>query len=359
MTRYYDDMSPISSKVPMGKRFNAEDNRNRWGIYRGQVLRVVYPEDQNNTNKERIEYVVRVNNQDYPNAIDLRTLGGIFNYQEHIHKQADASFVKKKDGTVEYSNLDGEYVLVMFINGNQDLPIIIGAHQHSRNPKYHKKSKSDDVYSIHEFNGIEFEIDKDSNYTIRHRGRKKIVDKIDNPEILNEEAVGTFIKLYGNGDFEIDSYGNGGVRDLRTKFTKADRKWELYAQENKVIFDVNGTYFEDKFSNEIRMYTDGIFIQDKFNNEVFLFADGIRITDKNANESLMDSAGVKIEVKGKTELNCTGAVDINAASVVTIDGSQTEIQGSSEKIVSTGSIDPFISTNHIQGYSKALVGGGT
>lgn len=340
--RYREDGSPIPSGMPVQKQSNFEDNRNRFGVFKGQVIRTIYPEDPDNTNRQRVEYVVRVGNQNYSHAIDIRGHGGIYNYEEHIHKGVDASLVKKKDRTVEDQNLDGEFVLIMFLNGNSDLPIIIGAYQHNRNSAYKKRKRSDGVYSVNEFNGIEFEVDKDSNYTIKHVGRKSLVDKVSNPKILNPAAVNTFIRLYGNGDFEIDIYGNGGTSDLRTKMTKASKKWELYAQENKVIFDSNGIYLEDKNSNEALMNSAGILIQDKNNNEV-----------------LMNSSGMKIEVKGNAIVNCTGNVDINAASKVTVDGSVTELQGSSERVVSTGSIDPFISTTHIEGYSLVKVGGGT
>ena len=79
--------------------------------------------------------------------------------------------------------------------------------------------------------------------------------------------------------------------------------------------------------------------------------------DKNINVG----GAYTINVTGKVTLNAQDEVDINAAKKITIDSTaeNTEVQGNQFKSVSTGSIDPFLSTQHIEGYNRVRHGGGT
>ena len=88
--RYKRDGSPISSAVPVSPKKD-NPNRNMFGIYRGIIIRVVYPDDPKNTAGDRMQYVVKVKGQEYPNAINLRESGGIYNYEERVRKGVEKS----------------------------------------------------------------------------------------------------------------------------------------------------------------------------------------------------------------------------------------------------------------------------
>jgi len=195
--KYTKDGGVIPSSVPVGQRGGGHFKM--FGIYRGTVIRTLFPDDPENRSGERMEYVVKVLGQSYPNASTLRQGGGVHNYNERVFKHTEKAFAGKIDPRSALNeNLDGEAVYVMFVDGHGDCPVIVGAQQH---PKQEKKfSKSDGLCDVMEFNGIEISIDKDSNYTIKSVGRKSPDGAIENPD-----AVGTVFSLKDDGSVEFKS----------------------------------------------------------------------------------------------------------------------------------------------------------
>jgi len=197
------DGSPVPSGVPLVKRRGAAAHFNNFKLYKGMIVSVIYPENINNSNGGRVEYEVKIKGQLYPNAVDIRDCGSKFNFSERIRTPRNHSYRGPLDHSNYDENVNGEPVYCLMFEGSEDVPIIIGSAIHPEHANYKKFSAEDGVYDYKEFNGIEFLIDKDSNYTITHRGRKKPDGTIENPD-----AVDTQIKLYGNGDFEITTHGN-------------------------------------------------------------------------------------------------------------------------------------------------------
>ena len=203
--RYKSDGSIIPSKIHLGS--SGEGARELFGVYRGVVLKTVYPDDPKNTTKERVEYVVKVNGQEYPNAINMRDQGGIYNYHEKIRKGSEKALKGEFGKGTFDAELDGEHVYVMFIAGHSSIPLIIGAAEHARQAKYKKHKKADGVFDEREFNGVQFQVDKDSNYTIKQVGRK---DK--DGAVKNTKAKDAFIRLGGiEGDVILKSAKNALV----------------------------------------------------------------------------------------------------------------------------------------------------
>jgi hypothetical protein len=221
--RILEDGSVLSSAVPVATKKNSS-HRNLFGIYRGVIIRAVYPDDPNNTTKERMEYVVKVRGQTYPNAINVREAGGIYNYRERIRKGIE----KSSSGVVSKGTfdelLDGEHVYVAFLEGHGNSPLIIGASEHKQHPKYKKPTSADGLFDVYEFNGVEVKIDKDGNYTITNLGQK---DK--DGKIINPDAVGTFFKIGSAGDIEL----NNGA--------------------SKITITPDGIVVQDEFGNKIEL----------------------------------------------------------------------------------------------------------
>ena len=324
-----DDGGVIGSGVPVGQYTGPRDHYTKYGLYQGQIIRRICAEEPESVFKEGQEYVVRINGQDFYGVRDLRRGGGVFNYHERIFTPSDKTYGAKSNHAEYVNNLSGEIVWVLFANGNADKPLIIGSTQHPRNPIVHKACKADGIFEIYEFNGIEFKIDKDSNYTITQLGRKDIQSEPGKPIILNPEATGSFTKFHGNGDFEINVDGE----ELRAKFIKAEHKFELYAQDNKMIFDLDGILIEDKFSNEIRMTELGIKVED-FNNNIMTMNDlGINMTDIQSNFMVMNPDGVAISTPGGTKVNLLEADDL--INIETAAGVKVDIDGPNSLITLT------------------------
>jgi len=196
--RYTRDGGVIPSSVPVGRK-RSDSHSRMFGIYRGSVIRTLYPDDPANRSGERVEYVVKCLGQEYRNAVNLKEGGGVYNFNERIRKQTEKAFAGRIDPqSSRNEDLDGEAVFVMFVDGHGDYPVIVGAQQHPRQAT--KASKANGLCDVMEFNGIEVKIDKDSNYTITSVGRKSPDGAVENPA-----AVGTMIKIADNGDVEVVS----------------------------------------------------------------------------------------------------------------------------------------------------------
>jgi hypothetical protein len=315
--KYTPDGGVIPSGIPIGDR-GSREHRSMFGLYRGVVLNVLYPEDPQNSSGDRIEYVVRVRGQIYPNAINATDAGGIYNYREKVRKSAEKSFSGKLESGTYDENIDGEHVYVMFLEGHGNVPIIVGASEHPKKATYKKKKRADGRFDVNEFNGIEFLIDKDSNYTIKHVGRKDPSGKI-----LNQAAVDSQIKMSKEGDIEFNTHGTSGTADLRIKLTKASKKIEIYAQDNKIVIDAAGFQLTDKNNNKVTTSSTGMVLEDLNGNKTTKDAAGILFEDANGNKVTMSAAGIEMEDSNGNKITMAASgININSsANLVKIDGS--------------------------------------
>jgi hypothetical protein len=211
---YSEDGGVIPAGIEQEEYYGDEHN-SMFGIYKGVIRSVIYSDNPESHSKDRLEYTVRVDGQDYQNAIDMRTSGGQFNYVEKVLHPITANVEDGKisEGTYE-EKTNGETVWVMFIRGMSDFPLIVGSQQSPLNRKYQQSKAKDGIYDVKELNGMEFKVDKDGNYCVTQVGLKTPDGKI-----TNEDGVGSAIKFYPNGNYEIN------ISDtVSLKFNKQDKK---------------------------------------------------------------------------------------------------------------------------------------
>lgn len=198
----------IPSHVPKQRRIPM------YGIHQAQVVEIIYPDDKKNSNKERLEYKVNINGQDFNNVIDARQSGGIFDYTETVRKPVERQGSKPPENANEYDEkLDGETVLCAFFGGHSDLPVIIGSLPHPLHASYKKATKADGRTHTFEYNGVEFKIDDDGTIHFEIVGKKDHVNSTpDSPVILNTAAVGAKISISGlTGDILIQDPNRNGI----------------------------------------------------------------------------------------------------------------------------------------------------
>jgi hypothetical protein len=241
------DGAVIPAGTPARPQKKKGGHYQKFAFKKGIIVDVVFPDDKRNSSGDRVEYVVNIEGQDYPNAVAINRAGAINNYGNKILKKFEKSNDGKRNSATFDENTDAEIVYCLFLNGNGDIPIIIGSAEHPRVAK--RLSKDDELIDVFEFNGVEFKTDKDSNYTITQVGRKDLDGKI-----INSGAVGTKIKIFGNGDIQ------------------------LFAKDNQID----------------------------------MFDDGITIADKNSNNIIMKDGGVDINVEGSVNVN---AENINVSAL--------------------------------------------
>lgn len=338
MTMYKQDGGVISSSVPRSKVVEREHNK-MFGIYRGQVVRAIFPDEPENTNKKRIEYVVRVGGQDYPNAVSIKSLGGIFQQSETIHKGIEKSISGQVNTGQFPENLDGEMVYVMFIEGHGNVPLIVGCAEHPRADKAFKKE--DGIFDRTEFNGVEFLVDKESNYIIKQTGRKDPEKKI-----LNEAGVGAFIKMSGNGDVEVNTHGTDGSADLRMKLTKETKKMEFYAQENKVVYDDQGVSIIDKNNNEFKFTSGGVEMK---------AVDAFKVAATGNSEIKADGTA-KFEGTGGTDVGSSASATNVNGTTVALAGGGAPVAKLGSKCIGTGNAGAPVVSTIIEGSTKVTTG---
>ena len=201
-----NDGGVVSSKMPMSEKKQAAQY-SRFGLYRGVVQGIIYTDDPGNNHGEQIRYKIRVRGQVYINAIDGRARGGIYDYDEYVFKPTEVVQQNVSLDDHAYDSLtDGEHVLVGFIEGNAEVPVIICALPHPSGGVYKSNpTRADGRYKRSEFNGVEIETDKTGGYKVKIVGKK---DK--KGVVLNSGAVGAEISINGEtGDAEVrDSHGN-------------------------------------------------------------------------------------------------------------------------------------------------------
>lgn len=356
MAQYTADGGVIPSGMPTSQR-SPNDHYRLFGIYRGMVVQVIYPDDKRNISKERIEYTVRVRGQDYPNTVDISGAGGIFNYKTRVRKDITES----KDDNIAIKTprekMNGEAVFVMFIEGHGDIPVIIGSDQHPRHGEYKKYKKEDGLFEVEEFNGIEVSVDKDSAYTIKNVGRKN-----DKGKILNQEGVGSQIKMSGNGDIDINTHGTTTTSDLRVKFTKADKKMEFYAQENKVIYDSNGVSIVDKNNNEFKFTSGGMNM--KSIDKMTLQATGDATLKSDAKVTVQGASGVDVKSDASVKVSGTGGTEVGSGSSATqVQGQTVALAGGGlgvarlgDQVMGIGNLGAPVISTIIQGSPKVTSG---
>lgn len=334
MAQYTMDGGVIPSGMPTSQR-DRKDHYRLFGVYKGMIVQIIYPEETTNFSKDRIEYVVRIKGQDYPNAIDATSMGGIFNYKTRSRKDITESLDNKIATETPREKMNGEAVFVMFIEGHGDLPIIIASDQHPRHGEYKKVKKDEGLFEIEEFNGIEFSINKDSNYIIKNVGRKD-----DKAKVLNQAGVGSQIKFMGNGDIELNAHGTEGSADLRAKFTKADKKMEFYAQENKVVYDAAGVSIIDKNNNEFKFTSAGLNM--KSVSKTTLESVGDTEVKSDAKAKFKGATGTEIGVlTSQTDVNGTKIILKSNGDVEVIAAANITLNGMTGKVLTTES-DPVV-----------------
>lgn len=232
----------------------------KFGVFRGHVKDVVYPDDKDRNLSGGLEYIVTVLGQDYYGVRDITLGGGIFNGGVRVRAVDEAPKpLGVRPGGYEQER-DGEFVWVLFIGGNTDFPMIIGSDHHPRDIENEQRpplTKADGLVCGFEYNGVYFKIDKDSNFTIEHLGRKNAIAATVAavygtpmnipPVIANPEAVilpfgPTKFKFAGNGDVE---FVISETPEFSLKFIKASQKWDLKAGLGlSLTFDGTGDEFK-------------------------------------------------------------------------------------------------------------------
>jgi hypothetical protein len=185
----------------------------------GVVLKVLHPKDEDNESQIITEYNVLAIEQDrqfgmnttlFKNCIVLESFGGIADFFEYKLRATKDPEKLKKEAKID-ENEEGALVLLLCLDGSSEKAIIIGS---MKNPSRETTlTKDNEKHLEGEYNGINWQINKDGEFTITF---KSATDNAG--EYADEEAGGTSIKLDKTGSLEYD--------DGKSNKLKLDKKEE-------------------------------------------------------------------------------------------------------------------------------------
>lgn len=257
------------------------------GIYKGQVQKVIYPDEADSVSKIYLEYDVLVEMGSgvslFKGVPALSALGGSNDYSEMVFEPAEAASTGKNEMSNTFQNRNGSIVAIAFWNNNFQRPVIIGAYTH---PKKARRSKADGISYIQVFRGLKTEINKDGEWSITYQSPYGPDGK------LKAEATGpSFIKLNKKGGMEI-SLKKGTIK--QTHDVDAEKTTFEYKSGLKIEFDGKSDTVTQKTKGGATVKLDG--------------SDTIDLKVGSA-EIKIDGASGKINLKaGGTEINIDSAM---------------------------------------------------
>lgn len=203
-------------------------------LLRGQVLRVI-PVDakDNSSGGGYVQYEVALENgKGGVSNVFARKLSSIYganDYEEEISEPSEHAFKGANDNTNNFANRNGAIVVVSFLNGNINDPVILGSIAHPKKPG---AKKEDGIRYVKLFRGVKVEINKDGEWSVTYQSPF-------NPDgkLKAEDTGPSYIKLDKTGSLDIN-LKKGTIKqkhDVVTEATDFEYKTGL-----KVKFDGKG-----------------------------------------------------------------------------------------------------------------------
>lgn len=174
--------------------------RRFWGIYSGEVLAVVYPEDPNSVTKKFVEYSVAVQAYDngtlallnFPHCLLSNPLAGLADQASWTLRPDPKSGQKGAPGL-------GSKVIVACVNGDLDSAVILGGWRDDADPG---DAKADGHHLDLVFNGVRVNVDLDGALTVTREGVTRIDGTLDE-DASPKDQVGAFVTLDAKGGFKV------------------------------------------------------------------------------------------------------------------------------------------------------------
>lgn len=183
---------------------------NNLSLRAGAVIGIHYPDQEANISKQVIEYDVAIFQADHRGGVNISTMrnckvNNMFGAPNNNSTYTLVPGTKDGDGVYQKSSI----VTVLCVNGMSDVggAVIVGGLSSPDGPKY---TSEDGQFYDFNFNGINYNINKDGEWTVTFNspidvdGKKK-----------NEAAAGTIVK--------IDKEGRVKISDNEGQFWQIDR----------------------------------------------------------------------------------------------------------------------------------------
>lgn len=169
-------------------------------IYEGQILRIHYVDDATNLSKQYTEYDVLVReaqggSTELKNCRYIGDMSAANDQQEIILEPSSFAFSGVLGRANFPENQNGSMVLVGFIDGSYDKPVILGGTKHFRNTK---AVRADGIRLTKKFRGVQFDINNAGELIITYTGGQQ-----DNGDPARPDTAPTIVKIDQQGRLSI------------------------------------------------------------------------------------------------------------------------------------------------------------
>lgn len=219
--RTLSDGSVINSNTRV---INAPDNSSKYknfGFYKASILRALPKDNPNNRSKKSVEYEAVIISGSRRGEIvrglrPLDSFGGAGNFNEVVYQPKTQVLKGKNNGDKTIpEDTDGSYVVVGFMGGNYNFPIILGGWPQPNNSEY-GASEADGTRILGKFQDLSWNIDKDGVLTISHSGTSIRLNG-GSGDVTVTTTAKTVINATGNvemtssGNVEMTASGNAEI----------------------------------------------------------------------------------------------------------------------------------------------------
>jgi len=311
---------------------NKIHHRNKYNeVYKGIIVKVNYTDDSENSSPFMVTYEVEfieglLRGLRRKGVVDATTqLSGPFNFTEIIRTPAEKTVLGLNP--TDFQDITevamGDIVLIAFKNGDLEKPEIIGC---SFNRLFSKgATKEDGIRILSEFNGVEWNINKDGELIITYRGGQRQVPKFGTIyQTERPDTAPTEIKINKDGVFSLIDKENQEL-----KVDRVNKKITIEQSTGTLPDEGSASSGDSKLVNSLEFDKEGkkitTLIQSDDKDAIKVELDG---TATKSTRTVGPESEVIEEIDGAAEKM---TLTFKSGLVITVDGAGDKVE-----IVTTG-----------------------
>lgn len=221
-SRRLRDGTVLNANLRLTQAPNNTSKYQNFGLYKAQILELIPKGDPRNKWKKGVEYRAvlvggKRDGEELHGLVPLCGIGGEANFNEVVYKPRTKTLRGKNKGDKTAPDAtDGSYVVVSFLNGHYNFPIIMSGWAQPNNTDYGATAE-DDLRILGRYQGLRWNIDKSGKLTIDHSGTSIVLD---GPE--GDVTVTTTQKTVVNATDNVEVNSSSEVRVASTGKTQVD-----------------------------------------------------------------------------------------------------------------------------------------
>jgi len=321
----------------------------------GVVLDIIDVGDKNNQSGLAPEYRVMtaeqnkqgsISNVEYKNCLRLNALGGVADYFfTKLRKPKDSAKVKSSGSMKDQV---GSIVLLMCLDGNSEKGIILGSLDH---PSAKKLSKEHGHHMEGEFNGVNWQVNKDGALTVTFKSATE-----DDGTPKDEKAGGTVLKIEKDGSMEFNDGNTEKIRVDKTKKTiDANAENDISVASAKKNINVTA-------GESVNITAKKDLIAMATGKAAFSISKTLDITAKGA--ASMKVKELKVDSKTMIKMKAQSMIELDAASSMMLKAptvlvgpapSQPALLAYDLITLGTGNLGAPVISQAIAGYSTSVI----